>query len=154
MVAHPPPRVSIAGRNGDGSVERLEKRCRTTGKSVPRSSAPRLGINPPLPPRREWKWAENGPALSPHPPPGKTAMEGFGDLKNRSKPPRRVSLVVLNVVCDGIHESRRVVVGSGRGQTRHPGRSSPVETAMNARRHPSHGSKRGRRVSSVVLEVL
>ena len=32
-----------------------------------------------------------GGHLSPHPPPGETAMNGRGDLKNGSKPPRKVS---------------------------------------------------------------
>ena len=89
-VADPPPRVSIAGRDGDGRVHRPRKRCKTAWKSLPRRCAPLLGVDRLLPPRRESKCARRAP-LSPHPPPGEPAMNGCDEKKNGSKPPNKVS---------------------------------------------------------------
>ena len=57
---HPPLRVSIAARDGDGRVKRYQKGCTTTRRTLPRGCAPLLAVDRPLPPRGESKCARSG----------------------------------------------------------------------------------------------
>ena len=73
---HTPPRVSIAGGDGDGRVKRCRKRCTTTEKSLPRGCAPLSPVDRALPPCRESKCARSGAP----PRRSNTAVEADRDL--------------------------------------------------------------------------
>ena len=136
-VADPPPRVSIAGREGNGRLQPPHRRSKTAEESLLRRFG-HLVLGDLRIPRCCGAKKRGGTRLPGCPSPVGRAMDGFGHPTRSPKRRRRVSSVVFDALHSGIGESLRAGLRKGgralasRGVYRRSGRRWTRPTSQKA----------------------
>ena len=153
-VADPPPRVSIAGRDGHGRFTAAESGAKLQGGVFPAvvRQLSRVAIVSSL--RAGSRNARGGhPSRHTHLR-AKQRWTGVAISTTVQNHPGESPEWLWALSLQGSAHPSVLRRDRARRQIRFPARPSPGATAMDARSHPAGGAKRRRRVSSVVFDPL